>query len=138
MSGSIGPSLGVRRAAAPLMAMAALAAAGYLPTQYLAGTAGTRAMAAAAGVVLVAVYATMLRATRRMTLLSRPADRFQVAWRAQMECMIATLALAAAVAWRGGLLTRVFLVWVAVAYVPMILLETILMISWARRLENRP
>lgn len=121
----------------PLVVVMALGAIGFLPTRRLAGATGVEAMMAALGVVLGAVYATLLPAMRRMTAAADPAARFKAAFRAGLERMVITLAVAGAIAWRVRLDVRSFLVWVAISYVVTIKVETLILIRWSRRLEKR-
>jgi hypothetical protein len=121
----------------PAVVLLFIGGVGYLPTLRIAGRPGVQSMLVALGLVLGAVYATMLRAMRRMALAVDAPQRFKAAFRAGVERFIVTLALAGAIAWRGRVSPGPFLVWVAVSYVVMIKIETVILIRWSRRLENR-
>lgn len=121
----------------PVLAAGLLAAAGYWPTQRLAGPEGVRSMLAAVTIVLAVVYATLLPAMRKMAVVE-PAARFKLALKAGAQRFILTLAVAGAIALTGALPLTGFLVWVALAYVVMIKAETAALLWWMRRLENRP
>lgn len=124
-------------AAWPLVGCVILAAAGYYPTAVLAGQRGLRAMAVAQVVVLAVVYATLVPAMRRLAMAT-PERRLQVALSAAVVRFVATVFIAAAVAWRGIVDPAVFLIWVGIAYVVMIKIETLSLIAWMRVLEKRP
>ena len=121
----------------PAVLTGAMGLVGWVPTQRLGGPAAVQAMEAALVMVLVVVYATSLRAWRRMQSSADAPQRFKAAFRAGMERFIATLVLAGAVAWRTKIDARAFLVWVAISYVVMIKIETLILIRWSRRLENQ-
>ncbi|GMV96922.1 MAG: hypothetical protein HRF43_02025 [Phycisphaerae bacterium] len=121
----------------PAVAAVVVGGVGYWPTRHLAGGPGIEAMGVALGLVTGAVYATMLPAMRRMAAATTPATRFKAAFRAGLERFVITLALAGAVAWRAGLEMRSFLLWVAIGYVLMIKVETLILIRWSRRFEKR-
>jgi hypothetical protein len=108
---------------------------GYFPTSSIAGRTGLGAMLAAQAVVVALVYATVVPALRRMV----GADvkrRFRIALQAGVIRFLATVLVAAAVGWYAKLNTDVFLVWLAIAYVVMIKIETWVLIHWSKRLEG--
>lgn len=121
----------------PLLAVMLIGVAGYWPTRHWVGAEGLRAMTVALAVVTAAVYVTLAWAMRRMADSADPSKRFQAALRAAVERFVITLALAGVIAWRGKVSIRVFLIWVALSYVLMIKVETLILILWARRLERR-
>ena len=121
----------------PAAASLLLGVLGYFPTGRLAGEAGIRSMLIAQGLVLGAVYATMFRAMKRMAAAADAPARFKAAFRAGVERFMLTLAVAAAIAWRSKTSSNAFLIWVAISYVIMIKVETLLLIQWSRKLENR-
>jgi len=110
---------------------------GYWPTRSVAGGEGAAAMLAALGLVLAAVYATLLPAMWRMGK-AEARRRFQIALGAGVIRFLATTAAAGLIVWRGLDNPAVFLIWVAIAYVLLIGVETWTLISWSQRLESRP
>ncbi len=112
-----------------------LAAVGYFPTSSIAGRTGLAAMLVAQALVIALVYATVVPALRRMS----GADlerRFRIALQAGVIRFLVTVFVAAAVGWSAQLDTDVFLVWLAIAYVVMIKIETWILIHWSKRLEG--
>jgi hypothetical protein len=112
-----------------------LAAMGYFPTSSIAGRTGLGAMLSAQVVVTAVVYATVVPALRRMRGADRE-RRFRLALQAGVIRFLATVFIATAVGWYAELNTDVFLVWVAIAYVVMIKIETWVLIYWSKRLEG--
>lgn len=121
----------------PLLTILMLVVVGWLPTRRMAGAAGVDAMLAGLGLVGGAVYASLVPAMRRMAVAKDAPDRFKAAFRAGLERFILTLALAGAVVWQTKVNANAFLVWVAVGYVVTIKVETLILIRWSKRLENR-
>jgi hypothetical protein len=108
---------------------------GTAPTGKLVGRPGLEAMIAAQLTVVVIVYVTLLVAMRRMRTVDAP-GRLREALRAGVIRMAMTLGIIAVVAWRGFFEPAVFLVWAAIAYVIMILVETLALLHWSKRLER--
>jgi len=120
----------------PLVAWILLAVVGYMPTRTLGGDGAVRAMLTAQAAVVVVVYGTLAWAMVRMSQAG-PSNRYLIAMKAGSIRFVLTLIIGAIIGWRGGIDRTVFLVWVAVAYVVMIMVETLTLISWSRRLESR-
>lgn len=121
--------------ALPGIAWGALIVVGFYPTHRAGGSAGIQAMLAAQLVVLATTYPTMFIAMRRMTR-QQPAARFQSALAASVARLFATGCVGAAVALTGRVRIPEFLVWVAITYVSMILIETYVLVLWSRRLDR--
>ena len=114
----------------------ALVAVGYLPTRALIGSDGVKAMLLAQVVVFAVVCFTLLPSMKRM-LGQRPEVRFQIMLKAGLVRFMGTLALAVMFVLRGVAHTAGFLIWVAIAYVVMIKVETLVLIYWNKQFENR-
>lgn len=110
---------------------------GYWPTRVSAGGEGAAAMLSAVTLVLVVVYATLVPAMWRMGK-AEARRRFQIALGAGVIRFLATAAATGLIVWRGLDSPAVFLIWVAIAYVLLIGVETWTLISWTKRLEIRP
>ena len=121
----------------PLAAWVVIAAGGYLPTRSVGGWRAVQAMIVAQAVVVTIVYATLLPAMRRMGRTDAP-GRFRLALKAGAVRLIVTLAVISLLAWLGGVDAVAFLIWVAIAYVVMIQVETVTLMWWNKRLENPP
>ncbi len=120
----------------PLAGVAALLAAGYYPTWRICGDAGTRAMLAALCLVAGVVYASLLPAVRQIAV-SKPVERLKIGFRAAVIRMVLTLAVAALVAWKTWVQPGPFVVWVAISYVLLIKVETLVLLRWIRQDEKR-
>ena len=120
----------------PLVIWVLLVAIGYFPTQSLGGRRGVEAMVIAQAVVVGIVYVTLIPAMRKMVIAER-ALRFQIALKAGAIRFILTLLIVLIMAWRCPPNTTIFLVWVAIAYLVMIKLETLALIFWDKRLESQ-
>ena len=125
-----------RTLAWPLAAWAVLAGAGYLPARSLRGRSGIEAMLAGQAVVVFIVYATLVPAMRRMAGADA-AGRLRAVLKAGAMRLILTLPVIAVIVWLGSVDPVAFLVWVAIAYVVTTKIETLALVSWNRRLENR-
>lgn len=121
----------------PLAGGGLLAMIGYWPMRRLTGEEGAAAMLAALGLVLVAVYATLLPAMWWMGK-AEARRRFQIALGAGVIRFLATAAAAGLIVWRGLDNPEVFPIWVAIAYVLLIGVETWTLITWSQQLESRP
>ena len=121
----------------PLAGGCGLAMIGYWPTRMSAGGEGAAAMLSAVALVLAVVYATLLPAMWRMGK-AEARRRFQIALGAGVVRFLATAAATGLIVWRGLDSPAVFLIWVAIAYVLLIGVETWTLISWTKRLEIRP
>ena len=120
----------------PLAVWLLLVVIGYFPTQSLGGRRGVEAMIIAQAVVVGIVYVTLIPAMRQMVIAER-AQRFQIALKAGAIRFILTLLVVVVVAWGGTLNKTVFLMWVAIAYIVMIKVETLSLIHWSKRLESQ-
>ena len=120
----------------PLGAWAVMAAGGYLPTRSVGGGSAVQAMIVAQAVVVTIVYATLLLAMRQMGRTDAP-GRFRLALKAGAVRLIVTLPVISLLAWLGGVDAVAFLIWVAIAYVVMIQVETQVLVYWNKRLENQ-
>lgn len=119
----------------PLMGWVVLAAAGYIPTRRLAGTEGVQAMLAAQCLVAVVVFATMLSAMQRMVGKS-PVDGFRIAMLAGFVRFLVALFLLGGIAWLARVPVAAFLVWGAITYAAMVMLEAVAFSRWTRYLES--
>lgn len=120
----------------PALTSAGLAAIGYLPTRQMAGEQGIQAMIwALAGVTLV-VYATLLPTMIRMNRADA-SKRLILGFRVMAIRFPATLALAAMVSWRRLVEPGPFLVWVAIAYMVLAMIESVILVRWNNRLGNQ-
>jgi hypothetical protein len=120
----------------PLAAAAALSAVGYYPTRHLCSDAGTKAMAAAILVVAGSVCVTLAAALRRLAT-SDPAARMKASLKAAVVRMMLTIGVAGLVAWKAWVEPAPFLVWVAISYVLLIKVETLVLLRQARHHEKR-
>ena len=111
----------------------ALVAIGYLPTRALIGNDGVKAMLLAQAIVFAIVCLTLLAAMKRM-LGQGPDVRFQIMLKAGLIRFVATLGVAVVFLLRGVAHTAGFLVWVAIAYVLMIKVETLVLLYWSKQL----
>ncbi len=121
----------------PLGAWAVMAAVGYLPTKSLGGRPGVEGMIVGQAVVLAVVYATLLPAVRRMVGLDAP-GRLRLGLKAGAIRLIVTLSVITVIACVGGVAPVSFLVWVAIAYVVIIQVETLALVYWNKPPENEP
>lgn len=119
----------------PLAGWALLALGGYIPTGRLAGAAGVRAMLLGQGLVALIVLATLLSAMRRMVGRS-PVDGCKIAWMAGIVRFFVTVPLLAGAAWTGRIPVVAFLIWAAITYVVMVMLEAIALTLWTNYLES--
>jgi hypothetical protein len=120
----------------PLACGGLLATLGYWPTRSLAGQDGTAAMFAAVALVLTVVYATLLPAMRRMRRAAA-GRRFQIALGAGVIRFLATLLVAGGLVWRGMAAPAAFLLWVALAYLVLINVETWALVAWCKRSDSQ-
>lgn len=134
--------LGVKRTrtarkllALPVLGWLLLAAGGYYPTRSLAGDDGLQAMIVAQTLVVAVVLATLLLAMKRM-VGKPPLDRFKAAMSAAAVRFLATGGLLIVIAVRGHVHVFAFLLWGAVSYLAMVLLEAIALARWFRYLES--
>ncbi len=103
--------------------LAALFAAGYLPTARLAGEEGIMAMATGGGTSLVGSLAgtvPLVMSRSRTPIEAMPVLIGSIALR-----MVVVVALAALVAWAAPVATKPFLVWVAVSHAGLLVADTI-------------
>ncbi len=87
------------------------------------------------GLVALVVFATLLSAMRRMVGRS-PVDGFKIALTAGVVRFFVTVPLLAGVAWGGRVPVIAFLVWAAITYVVMVMLEAIALTLWTNYLES--
>lgn len=120
----------------PLVAAVALAAAGCYPTWRLGGRAGVEAMFAGQSLVLLVVYTTLLPALRRMAM-DDAAGRLQTGLKVGAIRLILTAAAMVVIAWRRWAEPKMFLTWVAAAYLVMVKIETLLLLRWGRTAGER-
>jgi heme exporter protein D len=113
-----------------------LAAIGYAPTRWLAGSDGVRAMAVALAVVVVVVEAALL-ATRRRMAAAEAGQRLRIALGGGLVRFVFTLAAALAVIRCTSVPPAAFLVWLAIAYVVIVLVETGILAAWSKRTESQ-
>jgi hypothetical protein len=120
----------------PLGASVVLATAGWIPTIANSGQLGATAMLVAIGLVLVAVYGTIWWSCLRLPRAPLP-SRLVLALRANIVRFFGVLAGTLVIAKATALPLRVLLIWVAIAYVVLIKLETALLLRWLRTLGAR-
>ncbi len=111
----------------PLVATVALAVAGCYPTWRVGGRAGLEAMFAGQLLVLFVVYATLLPARRRMSL-NDAVGRLQTGLKVGAIRLVLTAAAMVVIAWCRWAEPKVFLTWVAIAYLAMVKIETIVLL----------
>lgn len=121
----------------PLSASLLMCLVGWRPTQVWAGEGAIKSLILAQALLLTVLYATLLPIMRRMASADS-LQRLQLAFRAAGQRFILTLLAAGSVAWTRPADRRVFLVWIAVGYVTLTLAETIALVRWMKRTENRP
>jgi hypothetical protein len=85
--------------------------------------------------VLFAVYATLVPAMISMARADAP-GRLKIGFKAAATRFLFTVGAGGLIAWRGGVDREAFLAWVAIAYVVMIKVETLVLVRWARRVER--
>ena len=115
----------------PGMATVVLAAAGCYPTWRIGGRAGMEGMVAGQLLVVLVVYATLLPALRRM-VSDDAAGRLQAGLKVGLIRLVLTVGAMVVIAWRRWAEPKVFLTWVAIAYVVMVKLETVVLLRWNR------
>jgi len=120
----------------PLIAALILAAGGYWPTYRLAGPTGSFAMLTAIVLTVAVVYLTLWLTMRPMALAA-PAKRLGLALKAGVVRFLVTLPAAVVIARKGGVEPRSFLIWVAIAYIVMIKVETFVLIRWVAAIEKQ-
>ncbi|HOA75459.1 MAG TPA: hypothetical protein PL151_05160 [Phycisphaerae bacterium] len=121
---------------APLVAVGFLCLCGWKPTQAGGGHGAMEAMFLALSALLAVLYATLLPIMRRM-VHAGSLDRLRLAFRAAGQRFILTLLIAGTIAWLDRVDRRVFLVWIAIGYVVLSLVETIALVRWMRKTEKR-
>ncbi len=121
----------------PVVVAGLLLAAGYWPTRIMAETDGLRSMIAAQVLVVFTVYLTMVPALRWMARKDA-AGRFQLVLRAAVVRFLVTLALTGVVLWWGGFDAEVFLIWLAISYLVMLLVETLILVCRLKQLSVLP
>lgn len=120
----------------PGLASVILVAAGYVPTRRSAGDAGLVAMIWAVVCVTIVVYATLVPTVLRMTRASG-AKRLMLGFRAMGIRFMATVMVAAVIAWKQMVAPEPFLMWVALAYVILTMIESWILIRWNNWLERQ-
>lgn len=123
--------------ALPLTAWGVLLAVGYWPTRVLADDRGIRSMITAQALVVLAVYLSMVSALRCMAR-SDAVGRFPGVMRGAVIRYLVTLALTGLILWHGAVETRVFLIWVAISYLVMLKVETLVLVYGIRRFSVPP
>ena len=120
----------------PAIAVITLAVVGYLPTRSWVGAGGLEAMLAAQGLVLAVVYATLVPGLRRMAAADKP-TRLRIGLTLGVVRLLLTIALAAVMVLRELVDRSTFLIWLAIAYVVLIQVETWALIHWTKTLDKR-
>ncbi|MGQ9650290.1 MAG: hypothetical protein ACUVXJ_09290 [Phycisphaerae bacterium] len=115
----------------PGMATLVLAAAGCYPTWRIGGRAGVEGMLAGQLLVLLVVYATLFTALWRM-VPDEAVGRLQAGLKVGLIRLVLTVGAMVVIAWRRWAEPKVFLTWVAIAYVVMAKLETVVLLRWNR------
>lgn len=115
----------------PGMATVVLAAAGCYPTWRIGGRAGVEGMLAGQLLVLLVVYATLLPALWRM-VPDEVAGRLHAGLKVGLIRLALTVGAMVVIAWRRWAEPKMFLTWVAIAYVVMAKLETVVLLRWNR------
>lgn len=114
-----------------------LMATGYWPTQIMADAYGIRSMVAAQVLVACAVYLTMVPVLRRM-VIKDAAERLQLVLWAAVVRFFVTLVLTGLVLWWGGVDAKVFLIWLAISYLVMLMVETLILVCRIKQLSVLP
>lgn len=115
----------------PLAVGILLWALGWGPARRLAGPEAGRSMLAGLGLVLTAVYATLLPALRQMRRAT-PTDRLKIGMRAGLRRFLIVLVAAAGIGWKAadpalGLDRRVFLACVGMSYAVLVVVEGVVL-----------
>ncbi len=121
----------------PVVVAGLLLAAGYWPTRTMADTDGIRSMVVAQVLVVFTVYLTMVPALRRMAR-NDGAGRFQLVLRASVVRFLATLVLTGLILWWGIVDAKVFLIWLALSYLVMLMVETLILVCRIKQLSVLP
>ncbi|NLX12357.1 MAG: hypothetical protein GXY44_01710 [Phycisphaerales bacterium] len=121
----------------PVVVAGLLLAAGYWPTRIIADTDGIRSMVAAQVLVVFTVYLTMVPALRRMTRNDASA-RFQLVLRAAVVRFLVTLVSTGLILWWGVVDAKVFLIWLAISYLIMLMVETLILVCRIKQLSVLP
>jgi len=93
-------------------------------------------MAAAVCIVVGVVYATLLVIVRRLAR-GDPAARLKASLKAAAVRMVLTIVVAGLVAWKAWVKPGPFLVWLAISYVLLIKIETLMLLRRTRPNEKR-
>jgi len=93
-------------------------------------------MVAAQLVVVAVVYGTMMPSLRRMSARDGP-GRLRLGLKVGGIRFLLTAAIGAVIAWRGVVQPTVFLIWLAISYVVLIKMETLVLIQWAGKLDRK-
>ena len=112
----------------------ALAVIGYWPTRMWGGPEAVRSMWAAQLIVVLIVTATSWRAGCIMPK-ANASGRLKIAFSIACGRFLLTLALAGVCFWQGDFEPRSFMIWLALAYLVMIKIQTIILIRWTRMFE---
>ncbi|MFH1419783.1 MAG: hypothetical protein ABII12_16035 [Planctomycetota bacterium] len=120
----------------PLAGWLALMLVGYLPTRWKAGPGGLEAMLVGQAVVVAVVCGTLYPTMRRM-VKSDAKRRLQMGLAAGVVRLLVTAAIAAVVLWSDVVDPAVFLLWVGIAYIVMIGVETQAIIKWGKELGSQ-
>ena len=120
---------------APCAAAVVLVVAGAWPTYLWGGTGALIAMCVAVAVVTAIAGVTGAVAVRRMAG-AEPAARLTAGLRMGLQRFVLTLG-AAALPWIAAVEIRSYLVWLAIAYLVLSKLETLVLVGWMRTLEKR-
>lgn len=118
----------------PPLASIVLAAVGFWPTRSMAGGGAVGMMLLAQGIVAGIALATLAVCMKRM-IGREPQTRFQMVLLVGVIRLFVTIPVAWLVAYQYRATAAVFLLWVAITYFVMILVETLALIHWNKQLE---
>ena len=119
----------------PVAVWILILAAGYFPTQLIAGWCGIQAMIIAQLAVVGIVYVTIIPAMRKM-VNAKKSRQFEIALKAGLVRFFLALLVIVVILWSGSVETTVFVIWAAIAYLIMIKIETVMLIKWEALIDR--
>jgi hypothetical protein len=119
----------------PFLGWIVLILVGYWPTRVYTEGRGIESMLAAQILVLAAVYVTLVPAMMAMAGADA-SGRTKIGFKAAAIRFLFTVLVAGLIAWRGQVDREAFLAWVAIAYVLMIKVETLVLVRWSKLVEK--
>jgi hypothetical protein len=119
----------------PTISVAVLMGVGYYPTRRIAGQEGVIAMLVAQALVFIVVMATVLPKIG-VFANAKPSSRLKLALKMAAQRMCLAMALGAVIVWRGIVEVDVFLIWMALAYLILVQVETFALYRWMKGLDS--